>query len=356
MAVTRRTLRLAEQLRIVIDREVDWSIRQLVQAWARAWLTIDAEWTKATQDLVEMTQAGRWPSQRDILRASSVQAALQSATREVVDLAEFAGVTVVTSARQVSTEVAFWQRQIITSQLPIGWARGEALPEKLPDQVLAAIVERTTERIESRKRPLADGTVDAMKRALVRGVAVGENPRVTARRMVTTSRSKFNGGLTRAMTLARTEVLDAYRSGAAAYQSAHDDVLQGWLWDAKLDARTCPSCWAMHGTEHPLLEPGPIDHHCGRCARTPLTRSWADLGIEGMDEPDSLSPDAQEVFRQMRHEDQLRVMGPVRLQALDTGALEWSDLSIQRNNPGWRDSRVPISVGDARRKLLAAVR
>lgn len=356
MAINRHTLRLADHLRIALDREVDWSIRQLVQAWARAWLTIEAEWTKATQDLVDMTQAGKWPTQRDILRAASVQAALASATREVVALADFTGVTVVTGARQVSTEVAFWQRQIITSQLPPGHRLGDPLPAKLPDQVLAAIVERTTEQIESRKRPLAADTVDAMKRALVRGVVVGENPRVTARRMVTTSRSKFNGGLTRAMTLARTEVLDAYRSGAAAYQSAHDDVLQGWVWTAKLDARTCPSCWAMHGSEHALLKVGPIDHQCGRCARTPLTRSWADLGIAGMDEPASELPDAQEAFRRLPHEDQLRVMGPVRLQALNAGALHWADLSVQRNNPGWRNSRVPISVGDARRKLLAPVR
>jgi hypothetical protein len=355
MAVTRRTLRLAEQLRIVIDREVDWTVRQLVQAWARAWLTIDAEWTQAVNDLVETTRDGRWPTRRDVFRAASVQAALHSATREVTGLAEFTGVTVVTAARQVSTEVAFWQRQIITSQLPVGWQQGEALPEKLPDQVLAAIVERTAEQIESRKRPLADDTIEAMKRALIRGVVVGENPRSTARRMLTTSRSGFNGGLTRAMTIARTEVLDAYRSGAGAYQAGHDDVLQGWLWDAKLDTRTCPSCWAMHGSEHPLLEVGPIDHHCGRCARTPLTRSWRDLGID-MDEPEGIFPDAEEAFRRLTYGEQLRVMGPVRLRAWSSGALAWSELSVRRQNPGWRDSMVPISIGDARRRLLSPVR
>lgn len=355
MAVTHRTLRLADQLRVVIGNEVDWTIRQLVQAWARAWLTIDAEWTKAVQDLVDMSAAGQWPSQRAVLRASSVQKALESATREVVDLAEFTGVTVVTSARQVSTEVAFWQRQIITSQLPVGWARGEQLPEKLTDQVLAAIVERTTGQIESRKRPLADDTVEAMKRALVRGVSVGESPRMTAYRMVRTSRSHFNGGLTRAMTIARTETLDAYRSGAAAYQAEHDDVLQGWAWSAKLDARTCPACWGMAGTVHPLYEPGPIDHHCGRCARTPLTRSWADLGID-LDEPESVMPDAETEFQRLTYGEQLRVMGPVRLKAWSSGALSWSDLAVKRENLGWRDSIAPISIGDTRRKLLQTAR
>lgn len=354
MAVTRRTLRLAEQLRIVIDHEIDWSVRQLVQAWARAWTVIDGEWTATVNQLVDLTSHGQWPGASVVLRAAATQAALASATREVVDLADFTGVTVVTAARNVSTEVAFWQKRIIASQLPASFKPGQELPEKLPDQVLASIVERTTEQIESRRRPLAEDAVESMRQALVRGVAIGENPRSTARRMLDRTHSSFNGGLSRALTIARTEVLDAYRSGAAAYQSQHDDVLRGWAWHAKLDARTCPSCWAKHGTVHQLWETGPHDHQCGRCSRTPLTRSWADIGID-LEEPESVLPDAEQAFKALSREEQLKVMGVVRLHALDAGVLDWSDLTVRRTTPGWRESWVPIRVADARRRLVRSV-
>lgn len=354
MAVTRRTLRLAQQLRIVIDGILDRTVRELVEAWARAWQVIDAEWVEAMNELVEMSQDGNWPSRRQVLRATKAQAALASATREILDLSEFTGITVVAAAREVTSQVAFWQARLVASQLPDTAAIG-AMLHPLPDQVLAAIVERTTEQIESLRRPLSIDAAEAMKQALIRGVVVGENPRTTARQMVDRAEQRFNGGLTRAMSIARTELMDAHRSATAAYQLEQTDVLRGWAWHAKLDARTCPSCWAKHGTEHELTETGPNDHPQGRCARTPLTKSWADLGID-LDEPESVLPDARATFEALPRADQLRILGPVRLKALEAGSIAWEDLSVLRTSKGWRDSWVAVPVQDARRSLLDVVR
>ncbi|WP_193613152.1 phage minor head protein [Nocardioides lijunqiniae] len=354
MAVTRLTLRLAQQLRVVIDGILDRTVRELVEAWARAWQVIDAEWVAAMDELVEMSTDGQWPTAAQVFRATAAQAALASATREILDLSEFTGVTVVAAAREVTEEVAVWQSRLIASQLPRTAAVG-AMLRPMPDQVLAAIVERTTEQIESRRQPLSVDAAEAMKQALVRGIVVGENPRVTARRMVDRAEHRFNGGLTRAMSIARTEVMDAHRSATAAYQLEQTDVLRGWAWHAKLDTRTCPSCWAKHGTEHELTETGPDDHPQGRCARTPLTKSWAELGID-LDEPDSLLPDARASFDALPRGDKLRVLGPVRLKALEDGAIGWEDLSVLRTSDGWRDSWVPVPVQDARRSLVSVAR
>ena len=350
MAVTRRTLRLAQQLRVVIDGVLDRVVRELVEAWARAWQVIDAEWVAAMDELVEMSTDGVWPTPGQVMRASKAQAALASATREILDLAEFTGVTVVAAAREVTAEVAFWQEALIASQLPTT-VSAAGLLRPLNDQVLAAIVERTTEQIESRRRPLEVHAAEAMKQALIRGVVVGESPRVTARRMVDRAEHRFNGGLTRALSIARTEVMDAHRSATAAYQLEQTDVLRGWLWHAKLDARTCPSCWAKHGTEHELIETGPNDHPQGRCARTPLTKSWADLGFD-IEEPESLLPDARATFDALPRAAKLRILGPVRLKALEDGAIGWADLSVLRTSDGWRDSWVAAPVQDARRSLV----
>ena len=47
MAVNDETLRLAQELRIVIGAEVDQATRDLVAAWAKAWQTLSVEWSQA---------------------------------------------------------------------------------------------------------------------------------------------------------------------------------------------------------------------------------------------------------------------------------------------------------------------
>ena len=118
-------------------------------------------------------------------------------------------------------------------------------------------------------------------------------------------------------------------------------MLDGWVWHAEITGpsrtRTCPSCWAKHGTLHPMSEPGPIDHHQGRCSRTPKTKSWADLGFD-IPEPADETPDARETFDGLPEADRIAIMGRRRLQLLDAGDIKWADLSQLRTTRGWRDS------------------
>src|SRR5690606_17046295 len=105
--------------------------------------------------------------------------------------------------------------------------------------------------------------------------------------------------------------------------AANSDVLAGWVWQASLDRRCCPSCWAMHGRVFAADEPGPWDHPQGRCARIPKTRTWRELGID-LDEPDDDLPDAQARFWALPHTARLAIMGPTRLELLRTGRIDWS--------------------------------
>lgn len=358
MAITRRTLRISDQIRVILDQNIDWTVIALVQAWARAWEQVAPEWEAAIEELVALTSTGKWPNRMQIARAQQARLALEAVTRAVTDLAEFTGVTVVATTREVTGEVALWQARLIASQLPEQAGDTALLVarfNRVDPYAIGAIVERTVEQIESWKRPLAADATEAMRAALVRGVALGQNPKVAARRMMRIGEKRFNGGLTRALTLARTEIVDAQRSAAAAHHIEHDDVLTGWTWASKLDDRTCISCWARHGTTHDLAEPGPHDHQQGRCTRLPTTKSWAELGFTDVEEPPSLLVDSQAKFDALPRRRQLAIMGPVRLKAYETGAIGWADLSVRRNNDGWRDSWVPAPVGDVRRRLLSPV-
>jgi SPP1 gp7 family putative phage head morphogenesis protein len=193
--------------------------------------------------------------------------------------------------------------------------------------------------------PLAGDAYDAMVTELVRGVAEGASPRTSARRMLRNLQGQHAFGLNTAMVIARTETLDAHRAGAQQIRTANADVLAGWQWISALDTRTCPSCFGMHGTVHPTEEFGPIDHQQGRCSSLPLTKSWAELGFD-IDEPPSLVPDADKVFNAMSDANQLKVMGPARLELLKSGDVTLADLSQRRSNPGWRDSQTVKPLRD----------
>lgn len=358
MPVTRRTLRISDQLRILIDDRVDQAVRELVQAWVRAWTEIEPEWEAAIAVLVSLSRNGKWPTPAQIGRAAQARRALAAVTVAITELSEFTGVTVMTTAREVTGEVALWQARLIASQLPAEAGTTAELVarfNRVDVAAIAAIVERTNTQIESRRIPLERDAVEAMRRALVRGVALGNNPRTAARHMLQLAEHRFNGGLTRAMTIARTEILDAHRSATAAHHFDHGDVLQGWAWHAKLDTRTCPSCWVKHGTVHELHVMGPDDHQQGRCARLPVAKPWSELGFD-VEEPPSLLADARATFDALPAHDRLRILGPVRLRALDSGAMNWEELTTRRTTDGWRDSWVPTPVRQARRKLLTPVR
>jgi SPP1 gp7 family putative phage head morphogenesis protein len=248
----------------------------------------------------------------------------------------------------MTADAVQWSNRITASQFPIqagSPAQIIATFDRVNDAALSAIVRRTTEQVTSLSMPLSAQAEQAMKSVLVRGVAVGENPRTAAARMLDRVEGAFNGGRNRALVIARTEMLDAHRAAAALQDKANASVLAGWEWVAQLDRRTCPSCWAQHGSRHPLDEQGPNDHQQGRCARVPVTKSWRELGFN-IDEPASILPNARQVFDNLPQEHRLAIMGAKRLDLLDSGQIGWSDLSVKRSTAGWRDSYAPASLAD----------
>lgn len=351
MAVTAETLRVQAEIRASLDRIVDNQTRDLVAAWADAWDEVAPDLTAA---LLEQLVAGEQITRAQLLRSTRLRKALALIKTQLEDLAGQAGVRIVADLQDVIDTAGAAQASVIDSQLPPNatqlvdldaWSRVDV------DQI-AAIVDRSTEQITSLTRPIPAEQYSALRRELIRGVAAGSNPRETARRIMRRTEGRFNGGLTRALVISRTELLDAHRSAAALGQSQHADVLRGWVWLARLDRRTCPSCWAQHGSEHGLDEQGPHDHQQGRCARMPLTRSWAELGLD-VEEPASLLRDGASEFESLSAADQKAILGPARFDAWSRGDFPVESWSARRTTPGWRDSFGVAPVPKAPRRAVA---
>lgn len=351
MSITNETLRLTAGLRNQLAAITDQQVRDLTKAWVDAWDEVSADLNASMLDLIAGAKDGT-VTRSMALRSVRLQKSLAQIADHLDTLAHQAGVRAVGDLPEIVRQAGAAQEAIIASQLPAndrvivaGWSRVD------PGSI-EAIVKRSTEQITALSYPISDAAYQVVRRELVRGVAAGSNPRETAARMVARAEGGFNGGLSRALTIARTETLDAHRAASALSMSANQDTLAGWLWQSALSERTCPACWGMNGTVHDLSEPGPDGHQNCACDRVPEVKSWKDLGIN-MDEPASIFPDAQARFNDLPDASQMQIMGPQRLQLLRSGDVSFSDLATKTSTAGWRDSWQATPVKDLLAKAAA---
>lgn len=348
MSVTSRTLWLLDQLRRAIGGHADNTVRTLAEGWIHAWDTLRGDWTQAVDDLLALyAETGQWPQPWQMTRLERLTRATTASQASLAALTAQATLTIGAGIDAVAAATVAAEPEIMASQLPARLAKSAIAryAAAVRPTALEAIVARCRQQVTQVLWPLSNEATEAMRRALIVGIAVGDNPRDAARDMVRRVEGNFNGGLARATNIARTEMVSAYREVSGQVHSDNADVLDGWVWSSTLDRRTCPSCWAMHGTVWPLEQPGPWDHQQGRCARLPKAKSWVELGIPGQEEPD-LTPDAQARFAELPAADQLQVMGPARLALLKAGKVTFADLAMRRETPQWRPSYVPRPVRD----------
>lgn len=344
MAVTAETLLVLEAMRKQLAVMTTAQTVALTRAWVEAWDVLAPELNLAILELLAAAKNGRVPASV-VARNIRLRDTLQQARGMLDELAGTTNVQVTTDVGQALLDALDHHEALVRSQLPPGQAGAAINFARVSPEAVAAMVERSTQSIHKFTRPLPADVERIMKQQLIRGITVGDNPRRTAARMLKLSEGRFNGGLTRALNIARTETLDAHRSASQSSEKANTAILEEWEWSADLSARTCPSCWAQHGTRHPLSEEGPLDHPSGRCARVTITKSWKDLGFD-IEEPESLTKDAEAEYNNLTPESQAAIMGKTRAQMLANGEISWSDLSRKQDNPGWRPSYNATPVKD----------
>lgn len=358
MAITAATLRLQQEVRDQVDEIVDQQTRDLVSAWVDAWEEVAPDLTATLLELLLQAETGR-VTRRTMLRSARLSKSLAAIKKNLETLASDAGVRIVGDLQDVIDQAGAAQAQVINSQLPDAVMSADDLAawSRVDEAQISAMVKRTTEQIYAKTKPIPADQYRVVRRELIRGIAAGKNPRDTAYRIVKRVEGHFNGGLNRAMVISRTETLDAHREAARLGRTQHADVLASWTWMCAMDVRTCASCWAQHGSVHPVTTFGPDDHPQGRCTALPTTKSWAELGID-LPEPPSVLPNAADKFNGLDPEDQKAILGPKRYDAWTKGEYPMDSWSQKKTNDGWRDSYsvspVPSSSSGGRASINAA--
>lgn len=216
----------------------------------------------------------------------------------------------------------------------VTWAR---LPKSALEQIVGHLQDGSPLRdLLDALRPAAS---EVIRKELVSGLALGQNPRVVARRC----RDALNGNRVRAETIARTEMLRAYRESTRQSYLANSDVVKGWVWHAARDGRTCAMCWAMHGTKHTLDE-RLDDHPRGRCAMVPETKTWAELGFEGIPETRPEIETGESLFAKLPEEQQRQILGNAAFEAYKAGTVKLADFVGQKSDPRWGTMRYVRSL------------
>lgn len=168
-----------------------------------------------------------------------------------------------------------------------------------------------------------------MTAVLAQGIALGQSPRVTAQQV----RAAFGVGLNRALNISRTETLRAYRESTAQVYLANADILDGWIWVCACTRRSCASCWAMHGSLHPL-DARLDDHPQGRCTAAPKVR----------DRPNRIGATGAERFDALSADDQRAILGPGMYEAWKDGRVSLSPTGAnsivgRHDDPRWGTMR-----------------
>lgn len=154
---------------------------------------------------------------------------------------------------------------------------------------------------------------------LIKAIALGQNPNVTAARM----KDGFGVGLDRARTIARTEQLRAYREAARA-QYKESGVVGGYKRLAARSTRTCPACLFADGRIY-QLEDQFADHPNGRCTLVPI--------VDGMKAPRWQT--GQEWFNVQTPDVQREILGPGAYSAWRAGDIKLQQLVTETNHPDW---------------------
>lgn len=189
---------------------------------------------------------------------------------------------------------------------------------------------------------IAGGTPGKVRDEILVGVARGEGPRRTARRIRETTGETRD----RSLLIARTETLRVYREVSTETYKANAAVVTGWVWHCACDRRSCACCWAMHGTFHPVEET--LASHPGcRCGMLPRTPSWADLGFPDIPDRRPSTPAGSDVFARLTADEQRAILGPGKYAAYRRGEIGLDDLVKDTNSERWGRGRCEASLREA---------
>lgn len=182
---------------------------------------------------------------------------------------------------------------------------------------------------------IAPMATEAARETFAEAISQGWNPRKTGR--VLKNRIQ---GLTkdRAVLIARTEQIRAYRTANQDVYRRNSDVLRGWRWTSAKTPATCAMCLALDGTIFPV-DKVLSSHPACRCSMVPLPKT--DFGGP---EPTL----GEDYFAKLDPKEQDRILGKGKGKLYREGKITLKDNVDFTDNPDWGRQPKPRRLTELR--------
>lgn len=297
-----------------------------MRAMARRWLEVErrleAQVGLLANEVMEMSQAGESVSQWRIARLERYQNLLAQAKAETNGYMAWAADEMAErQARMLAMGIDSAQATIRASYLDAGGfgAYFDLLPVEAVNFAIGYAGDNTP--LGKLLRKDYPKTIASLTQALIDGVTMGRNPRETAKAML----DAMAGNLDRALTIARTEQIRAFRE-ASRQQMIASGVVEGYIRRAALNDRTCIACLALDGKEYPtdeLMEVHPND----RCFMQPKIKGLQPVGMQS----------GADWFASLSAAEQRDMLGPERYDLFASGT-NFSNFAGTYVDPVWGPS------------------
>ncbi|MBX6770872.1 MAG: hypothetical protein IRY83_04050 [Chloroflexi bacterium] len=230
----------ADRFRAELLRRERQAASELVRAYGAVWQRIRQRLDDLGEQIAQARQRGEDVSPAWLLQFERLQTLQRQVEAEINQFARYAEPVIVAGQAQAVELGQQHAEQLMLAGL------GEPPPgvtitfARLPSEALRDLIGFLQDGSPLRDLldELGPEASRQVRQALIAGVATGQHPTQIARQV----RQALGGNLVRALTIARTEVLRAYRESSRRVYEANRDVVEGWVWHSAANARTCAFC------------------------------------------------------------------------------------------------------------------
>lgn len=323
---------LADQFRDRLLRHEREAASQMVRRYAAVYRRIQDEVATILDELDADLEAGQAPSVAQLLQLQRLQQLQVQIRREVGEFAAWAEEQIqVGQAWAVDAAAADAERlmRAALGRMPPGVVVSfNRLNRAAAARIIAAMQDESP--LARLLDSLGARAAERVKQELVNAVSLGWGARRTAQAI----REASGETLSRALRIARTETLRAYREGTRETYKANSEIVGQWEWRSARQVRTCAACWAMDGRRFPLDVPM-SEHPNGRCMQLPVIDREA-LGLPPGTSRRSSETGAQ-AFEKLSEADKRRILGP-KYEAYRRGEITLADVVGVRHSEDWGDT------------------
>lgn len=299
-------------------REESVQMRQMANAWLSVERALDGNMAALAERMSNIARDGGTVTEGMLWQESRYRILLSQLTDELAIYTRYADRTITDRQAQLARLGIDHAVSAIEAQgVRAGFAR---LPVEAVQNMVGLAGDGSP--LRSLLQASWPDAAQGMTQALVRGVALGWNPRKTARAMAAGS----TRSLDRMMKTARTESLRVYRE-SSRQSYINSGVVSGYARLATHDKRVCASCLMDEGHVYRLDETMP-EHVQGRCAMVPY--------CVGVPNPTWLK--GADWFTEQPPETQISILGKGRYGAWQSGRFGLDEVVKVVTNETWGDS------------------